>query len=132
MILVLPIYYTQEFKTKKDKTFLVGMNWYRNAHYLAETRVKKHYYRLISEQIEAYKSGIIEKGTRYRVEYKIHYKNKVSDGMNILSIIDKYLNDALQSEGVIKNDNVQYYTSGSWEVAGQDKENPRIEIEVML
>lgn len=31
MTVILPIYYTQEFKTKPNKTSLVGMNLYRNA-----------------------------------------------------------------------------------------------------
>ena len=28
-----PIYYTQEFKTKKDRKLLVGLNNYRNWHH---------------------------------------------------------------------------------------------------
>jgi hypothetical protein len=25
----IPVYFIQKFKTKKDKTYLVGLNWYR-------------------------------------------------------------------------------------------------------
>ena len=33
IIIELPIYYTFTKKTKKDNKVLVGMNWYRNAHF---------------------------------------------------------------------------------------------------
>jgi hypothetical protein len=39
--------------------------------------------------------------------------------------------DALQESGVIDNDNVQHYLYSSWEVVGQDKNNPRIEVAIM-
>ena len=38
-----PIYYVQKFKTKKDKTLLVGMNTYRNLHYRLSNTIKQSY-----------------------------------------------------------------------------------------
>ena len=40
------------------------------------------------------------------------------------------LMDALQEYGIIQQDNVQCYIKSSWEVGGQDKENPRIEVKI--
>ena len=49
--IVLPIYWTKEFKTKKDKTTLVGMNWYRNAYFIDQNKMKKHFHSLIKKTI---------------------------------------------------------------------------------
>ena len=51
----LPIYHTFHSK-KKDKTVLVGMNWYRNAHYFLSNKVKESY-----ENAIYYKDKVISK-----------------------------------------------------------------------
>lgn len=137
----LPIYYTLEYKrpktvkrkTKKgfvtkqitERTFLVGMNWYRNADKFVEHKVKEHYHKIILDALEGL-NGTWE--GKYSVEHKLFYKNKLCDAMNIIAVIDKYFNDAIQEKGLIVDDNVQFYTEGNWSVDGQDKENPRLEI----
>ena len=47
---------------------------------------------------------------------------------NIISMIDKFLNDALKENGIIADDNVKIYKRITGEAAGQDKQNPRVEI----
>ena len=49
--IILPIYFTQEFKTKDPKTFMVGMNFYRNAHHHLQNKVKVHYHSIVAEQL---------------------------------------------------------------------------------
>ena len=49
--LELPIYYTFTKKTKKDNKVLVGMNWYRNAHFRSSNQVKQHYHSLIHSKV---------------------------------------------------------------------------------
>mgnify|MGYP003587485021 CR=1 FL=1 len=49
--LELPIYYTFTKKTKKDNKVLVGMNWYRNAHFRSSNQVKQHYHKLIYSKV---------------------------------------------------------------------------------
>lgn len=124
--LTLPIYYTQTFKTKKDKTFLVGLNWERNAHYFIKNEVKKHYHSLVSTQI----NQPVTPFKQISIHTELYYKNPSCDGRNIVPMIEKYLLDALQECGVIYNDNVTHDLGGSWAVAGQDKENPRVEITI--
>ena len=126
MVLELPIYYTFKYKTKKDKTVLVGINWYRNTHFQLETKVKKYYQALVRSKL----SVKTEQFEQYKIHYKLFYKSKVCDASNIIPIIDKYLNDTIQEMGLLINDNVNYYKQSSWEVVGQDKENPRVEIEL--
>ena len=49
---------------------------------------------------------------------------------NVISMIDKFLNDSLKENGIISVDNVKIYKRITGEVAGQDKQNPRVEIEI--
>lgn len=110
---------------KKIKTFLMSMNWYRNAHYQLECKIKRKYHQLIKRRLKGVKSqmtGFV------KVSYNLYYKNSQSDLMNVISIIDKYLMDALQELSIIENDNVKNYVECVIKVAGEDKENPRVEI----
>lgn len=131
--LSLPLYYEQTFKTKKSKNILVALNWYRNCDFHINNKIKKEYHNIIKRELIGglgiYVPNKIE--GKYRVKYKLHYKNSQSDLMNCVSVIDKYLQDALQELGVVQNDNVKYYVGCSVEVAGQDKLNPRLECEIM-
>ena len=122
--LELPIYFT----TSKLKPQLVGMNWYRNVHYHQERMIKKFYHSLIAGLLPSPRPKL--KG-EIKVEYVLYYKNKQSDLMNIVSVIDKYLLDGLQAIGVIENDNVENYVKTEIRVAEQDKKRPRLMCEIM-
>ena len=120
--LVLPIY----FGTKKK--YLMSLNWLQDAHYRARNKVKQDFHEqigkiLINDKI-SFKGSI-------RTHYKLYYKNKLCDAPNVVAVIDKFLLDALQEHNIIVQDNVQYYIASSWEVVGQDKSNPRIEVAIM-
>ena len=120
----LPIY----FKTSTLKQKLVGMNWYRNAHYQEETAIKKYYHRLIASLLPAAKPHITG---NVKMRYTLYYKNSQSDLMNDVSVIDKYVMDALQESKIIENDNVLNYRQCEIKVAGQDKKNPRLVCELV-
>ena len=122
--LELPIYHTFQRKTKKDTKILVGMNWYRNAHFMNSNQIKKFYHELIF--LKVLKSQRI-KGS-YQVEYLLYPSNANCDLMNVVSVIDKFLNDALQDCGVVVNDNIKFYKHMIATVKEIDKINPRIEI----
>ena len=121
--LTLPIYYTQEFKTKKNKTFLVGLNWERNAHYFIKSEVKRHYHELVEEQVTALGNPFAQ----FEVHSMLYWKNKSSDPRNIVSLVEKYLLDGLQLSGIIKQDSAMFDMGGSISNMGQDKKEPRIE-----
>lgn len=118
--LSLPVY----FEIKKNKTILVGMNWYRNAHYFEQNKVKQFYTALIFTLLPAVKYD------QYTIQYTYHYKNSSSDLMNVCSIIDKFLQDALQSKGIVQNDTVKYCLGTTCDVGDKDKLNPKIEIKI--
>lgn len=125
MTITLPIYYTQTFKTKPSKTFLVADNWYRNSHFYLKNKVKTHYHELVLNQ-----TFQMRKLTTFTIHYKLYYKNPSSDPSNIIHCIEKFILDGLQESGVLTNDNVKFHLKGSWEVVGQDKLDPRIEAEI--
>ena len=122
--LELPIYYTFTKKTKKDNKVLVGMNWYRNAHFRNSNQVKQHYHKLIYSKVT--QSQKLK--DKYMVSYSLYPSNSKCDLMNVVSVIDKFLNDALQDCGVIVNDNIKFYKHMIATVKEVDKLNPRIEI----
>jgi hypothetical protein len=116
----LPIYWTQHYKTKKDKTVLVGMNWYRNAHYHSQNKMKQDFHELVAKQV-----GDFSCDGKFKLAIEIYYKNSNCDGANIAALIEKFILDALQEDKVIINDNVQYHMGSSWKIVEQDKDNPR-------
>lgn len=87
--------------------------------------MKQDFHELIKNQL----NGETIAG-KFTVHTKLYYKNPSSDGRNVVPMVEKFLLDALQEAGVIVNDNVKYDMGGSWEVAGQDKLNPRVEITI--
>lgn len=121
---VVPVYYTQEFKTKPDKTFLVGNNWYRNAYHHQQNSVKKHFSDIVKGQLTTAEPV----STQYKVTYTLFYKSSVCDLGNVCSMSSKFFLDAIQDLGLVINDNVQYCVKEEYLVGGLDKINPRVEI----
>jgi hypothetical protein len=115
----LPIYYKQ---TKK-KTVMMGLNWYRNVHFLTNNKVKMFIAGVIEDSIEG--EPILE--GKIHVHYKIFLKRKGSDGGNIRSVIEKYALDGIKSAGYITDDHADIIVSDSSEYYF-DKEFPRAEI----
>ncbi len=126
-MIVLPLYYTKEYKTKKSKTFIVNQNWYRNTNHFLSNEVKKYYHNLVEEQKE--KLPVIDK--TFKLIIKIYYKNPSSDPSNSIAVMEKFVLDGLIEAKIIKEDNVLHHLGTTWEVSGQDKNNPRVEIEII-
>lgn len=124
--ITLPIYWTQVYKTKPNKTYLASLNWYRNAHYHSQNKMKQDFHELVSKQV----GKNVCKG-KFKLHLKIYYKTSTCDGANIAALVEKVVLDALQEENIIVNDNVQYHLGSTWEIIGQDKENPRCEITII-
>lgn len=123
MKIVLPIYYEQKFKTKPSKTFLVGLNWYRNAHHMISNTVKAHYHELVANQITR------ERYSKIRVHYDVYAGRTGTDGPNIRSVLEKFVLDGLVQSGVIEDDKIGILLGDSSDYY-IDKENPRIEITI--
>lgn len=119
--LTLPYY----LELKKNKKVMVGMNWYRNAHYHELNKAKKMFSELVRAQMTAFENEGIE---IYRINYKMYYKRSNQDLMNVISVVDKFVQDSLQEIGFVINDTVRNCITVKSEVIEQDKKNPRIEI----
>ena len=129
MKFVLPIYYTIERKTKKNSTHMIGANWLRNVHYQIKNNVKKYIASEVVAQLPT-KYACIE--GPYKAHYTYYYKNKATDLMNVGSAASKALLDALQEADVVANDTVLHCVEETFKVGGHDKENPRIEVELVV
>ena len=129
MQFVLPIYYEQTFKKKDPKTWLVGMNSYRNWFYHLQNAVKRHYHEIIAEQVKQSPQTPTITGC-YTLSIDVYYKNAACDGANIAALIEKFSLDGLQECGVTINDSVKYHLGTTWRIAGRDKENPRCVITI--
>lgn len=121
--ITLPIYYTQVFKTKKPRQFLVGLNWYRNCHHSLSNTVKHYYSDLVKELIGSIKFKKI------RVHYSVYAKRHGTDGHNIRAVIEKFFMDGLVNAGTITDDSIKYAIGDSSDYS-IDKDNPRIVITV--
>ena len=125
MTLQLPIYYTEYFKTKPSKTFLVSMNFYRNAHHFAQNNIKQHYHQLVADQLLNPVSF-----NKFIIDYRLYYKSPVCDPSNIIALIEKFTLDALKLNNIIPDDNVNYHLGSSYSVVAKDTINPRVEITI--
>lgn len=87
--------------------------------------MKKDFHELVSKQLD---DTVID--GEFKLAIGIYYKNSSCDGANIAALIEKFTLDALQDSKTVVNDNVKYHKGSSWEVLGQDKQNPRCIISI--
>lgn len=74
--------------------------------------------------------GNIKIKGQYRLEIDLYYKNPSCDGANIIALTEKVFLDAVQQHNTVNQDNVKYHIGTTWNVIGQDKQNPRTEITI--
>ena len=118
--IVLPVYY----QVSKKKKVLLGMNWYRNAHFRSQSAMKLYMSELC---VMALKGHVPLTGT-YGVKYVYFYKRSNSDLTNVCSLSSKIFNDVLQDEGLVVNDTVIWCIEERFIVGKKDTINPRVEI----
>lgn len=123
MKLTFPIYYTKTTK-KKTKTFLVGLNWYRNAHFYESNEVKEYYHWLVRSQVKK------QRFTKIKLKYTLYCKRNNVDGTNVRSVVEKFILDGLVECGVIPNDTIEYVMGDSAEYF-KDVDNPRCDVEII-
>ena len=112
----------------KKKT--INLNYYRNWHRFIESKIKKEYQELIYSQLVNHKNLIIGK---CRLIFTLYKKNRVQrDKSNFLSIHEKYFCDSLVEYGVLLDDSDDFIESTFYSKSIVDKNNPRVEIEVII
>ena len=85
------------------KWFYFNLNNYRNAHYQVLNKTKEWF----TTWFMLLKTKQKSPAPPLELEYKIWLRRK-SDLMNIGSVVDKYMQDALVKKRIIKDDSVEF------------------------
>lgn len=133
--LSVPIYY-KDYNPRATKNYLMGLNWYAKACNVhngssVASRTKKVFGEMVERyapQIKAQLPKGFDKHTSgYHVHYDIYLGRDGSDGHNVRSLIEKFLLDALEDNGLIDNDRYVWSTSTKVYL---DRKNPRADVVV--
>lgn len=111
----------------KNKNFILNLNVYRNAHYQTLNTVKLRYKQILEEQIKE----LPEFKEQIQIVYRLFPKTRRrTDIGNVLSIHQKFFEDALTEYGKIVDDNYLYVPKTAQIFGEVDPTNPRVEIEI--
>ena len=117
-------------RKSKNKWFYFNLNQYRNTHYrtLNNIKAKLHDY--------VHKLGLKNQLKRtiqnpIYIEYTYHpMSNRSYDIMNVVSVADKFLCDALIDSGIITDDNYKRVLMPRFAHGAPDKLNPHFKIRI--
>lgn len=113
-------------KKSKNKYFTLNLNVYRNTHYQSLNNAKKEYKRILQDDI-----NLLPFFDKIEIIYVLFVASKrKTDIGNILSIHQKFFEDALSENGKIIDDNYLYIPRTEFIFGGIDKNNPRVEINI--
>ena len=99
-----PMYVTLKRKTVKDRKMPINMNNYGNTNSFLNNEAKRAYLEAVREQIE----GLVIQ-TPVKVSYRVVKGSKRRlDKMNVVSVVSKYLFDALTELGVWGDDSDEF------------------------
>ena len=109
----------------KNKKFALNLNIYRNAHYRLSNDAKINYKEIVVNLLR----GNTKKFNKIEVTYTLYPKTKRrTDLGNILSIVQKFFEDAIVSIGIIEDDDYLHIVRNIQEFGCVDKNNPRVDV----
>lgn len=112
----------------KNKKVSLNLNTYRNLHYQANNKAKHNLMAAI--KLNGLFNGQLQ-SPPYEFVYTIYRKSKKrADIMNIGSVLDKYVSDALVTLGYIADDNTDIIKKVTIIDGGIDKNNPHARLEI--
>ena len=110
-------------RTKPKRVYL-NMNAYGNTNTFTNNEVKKAYLEAIREQVEG---KVIQ--TPVEITYRVLKRTKRRlDKMNVVSVVSKYLLDAITECGCWEDDNDEFVKKETILPTEIDRDNPRVEI----
>lgn len=112
------------------KSYTINLNQYRNWHYIIESKVKAKYKSIIYSQIMSHNKLVINKCRLNLRLYKSSTRQR--DKSNFLCIHEKYFCDALVENNLMIDDSDNYILSTCYQESVVDKNNPRVEIEIIV
>lgn len=111
----------------KARHFILNLNQYRNTHYRVLNNCKINYKKCMEKQIKS-----SPKFKKVLCIYKVYAGSKRSfDLGNVCSVHEKFFEDAFVELGRLEDDNIDFIPLVIYMGCGIDKENPRVEVEVM-
>ncbi len=122
--IISPLFVMLPRKTRAAKRVSLNMNTYRNLHHRTSNDAKKAYTKLISEQLIG-----LDIQTPVEITYKVYKaSNRRLDKMNVISIVSKFLLDAITEYGCWEDDNDMYVKTETILPTELDRVNPRVEV----
>jgi len=117
----LPLYV---FVSKVRKKWLT-LNSYRNWHYKVSNNCKKKFKEDIKHLLDFKLEG------KVKIDYEYYAPDKRKrDLMNVISVIDKFFQDAMVESGCIEADDISIVVEVNSRYIGIDRENPRLEVTI--
>tara|TARA_R110002033_G_scaffold6493_4_gene25364 strand:+ start:2284 stop:2598 length:315 start_codon:yes stop_codon:yes gene_type:complete len=99
------------------------MNNYRNWHYQVSNDIKRKFKSNISHKLDFRFDGKI------RIEYFYFAPdNRTRDLMNVISVVDKFFQDAMVENDCIVSDDLSTVVEVNSCYMGVDKQNPRLDV----
>lgn len=115
----LPLYITNRSNKRKWLT----LNNYRNWHYQVSNDIKRRFKADISRMLNFRIDG------KVKIEYFYFAPDKrTRDLMNVISVIDKFFQDAMVELGCIESDDLSTVVEVNSCYMGIDKANPRLDV----
>lgn len=112
------------------KRHYLNLNKFRNNHFQLNNKMKIMYRDIVISKLLQHKNKQYKK---IALEFTYYKPTKAKrDRANILCIIEKYFCDAIVSIGMIPDDNDDHIKSSFYKSGGLDRENPRVEIKIIL
>lgn len=111
----------------KVRYFILNLNQYRNTHYRVLNNCKINYKEQMKKQISR-----SPQFSKVLCVYKVYSGSKRSfDLGNVCSVHEKFFEDAFVELGKLKDDNIDFIPLVIYVGCGIDKDNPRVEVEVL-
>ena len=122
--IISPLFVMLPRKTRASKRVSLNMNTYRNLHHRTSNDAKKAYTKLVSEQLID-----LDIQTPVEITYKVYKaSNRRLDKMNVISVVSKFLLDAITEYGCWEDDNDIYVKTETILPTELDRVNPRVEV----
>lgn len=117
--LSLPLFITNRSNKRKWLT----LNNYRNWHYQVSNDIKRRFKSEVFDKLDFNIKG------RVKIEYFYFAPDKrTRDLMNVISVIDKFFQDAMVERGCIESDDLSTVVEVNSCYMGIDKEDPRLDV----
>ncbi|MBF0229168.1 MAG: hypothetical protein HQK63_06195 [Desulfamplus sp.] len=115
-------------RVSKNKQIALNLNVYRNLHYQVNNKAKHALTDIMRNELVG--CGLIQ-DFPLKFVYTIYRKtHRAVDLMNIGSVLDKFVCDALVQMRLLPDDNTKYIAGVEFIDGGVDKQNPHAKLEI--